>query len=459
MNYTKEFLEKNQVKFTVEVSADEWHAAIDEAYNKNKGKFQIEGFRKGKAPRKFIESVYGVGVFYEDAMDIIIPKTYSEVIEKEVDLYPVDAPEIDIVAISDSTFKYSATVQLKPDVKLGAFKGLKFTRTVKPVTDEEVEERIKTALDNAGSWEPIGDRAVADGDRTVIDYSGSVDGVKFDGGTAEKQNLVIGSHSFIPGFEEQVAGMKVGESKDITVTFPEDYHEKSLAGKEAVFAVTVHEATNKVVPALDDESVKDISDTCDTVEEYRAFIRGEIEKEHADAADQELENAMIDAIADASEVDIPKCMVEDESKHKIEEFAYQLQYQGLNIDDYYKLKRYHDSSLKSVKYRLVMQELIKQIGPIDVTDEQVLAFIKEQMGAMGDRYEKIADVPDEYVNYARSIETTKKVFAMLREMNTVEDAVADASKAKKTAKKATKKADDAKQAPKAKKTAKKADKE
>ena len=201
---------------------------------------------------------------------------------------------------------------------------------------------------------------------------------------------------------------------------------------------------------------------------FKRFVRAEIENEHADSADQELENAMVDAIADASEVDIPECMVEDESKHKIEEFAYQLQYQGLNIDDYYKftgsteedlMKRYHDSSLKSVKYRLVMQELIKQIGPIDVTDEQVLAFIKEQMGAMGDRYEKIADVPDEYVNYARSIETTKKVFALLREMNTVEDAVADASKAKKTAKKATKKADDAKEAPKAKKTAKKADKE
>ena len=468
MNYTKELLEKNRVKFTVEVSADEWRAAIDEAYNKNKGKFQIEGFRKGKAPRKVIESVYGVGVFYEDAMDIILPKTYSEILDKESELFPVDSPEIDIDAISDSTFKYTATVQLKPDVKLGAFKGLKFTRTVKAVTDEEVEERIKSALDNAGSWEPIGDRAVADGDRTVIDYSGSVDGVKFDGGTAEKQNLTIGSHTFIPGFEEQVAGMKVGESKDITVTFPEDYHEKSLAGKEAVFAVTVHEATHKVVPELDDESVKDISDTCNTVEEYRAFVRAEIEKEHADSADQELENAMVDAIADASEVDIPECMVEEESKHKIEEFAYQLQYQGLNIDDYYKftgsteedlMKRYHDSSLKSVKYRLVMQELIKQVGPIDVTDEQVLAFIKEQMGAMGDRYEKIADVPDEYVNYARSIETTKKVFALLREMNTVEDAVADASKAKKTAKKATKKADDAEGAPKAKKTAKKADKE
>ena len=177
---------------------------------------------------------------------------------------------------------------------------------------------------------------------------------------------------------------------------------------------------------------------------------------------------MVDAIADASEVDIPECMVEEESKHKIEEFAYQLQYQGLNIDDYYKftgsteedlMKRYRDSSLKSVKYRLVMQELIKQVGPIDVTDEQVLAFIKEQMGAMGDRYEKIADVPEEYVSYARSVETTKKVFALLREMNTVEEAVADAPKAKKTTKKATKKADDAGEVAKVKKTAKKADKE
>ena len=469
MNYTKELLEKNKVKFSVEVDADEWRAAIDEAYNKNKGKFQIEGFRKGKAPRRVIENVYGAGVFYEDAMDIILPKTYGEILDKESELFPVDSPEIDIDAISDSTFKYTATVQLRPDVKLGAFKGLKFVRTVKPVTDEEVEESIKSALDNAGSWEPIGDRAVEEGDRTVIDYSGSVDGVKFDGGTAEKQNLVIGSHTFIPDFEEQVVGMKVGESKDIDVTFPEDYHEKTLAGKAAVFAVTLHEATHKVVPALDDESVKDISESCDTVEEYRASVRAEIEKKHNDEADQELENSMVDTIAEASEVDIPECMVEDESRHKIEEFAYQLQYQGLNIDDYYKftgsteedlMKRYHDSSLKAVKYRLVMQELIKQLGPVDVSDEDVLAFIKEQMGAMGDRYEKIADVPEEYVNYAKSIETTKKVFALLKENNTVENATAEASaKANKApAKKAAKKAD-GEDAPKAKKTAKKADKE
>lgn len=440
MNYTKELLEKNKVKFTVEVSADEWQSAVDEAYNKNKGKFQVEGFRKGKAPRRVIENVYGAGVFFEDAMDIILPKTYGEILDKESELYPVDSPEIDIDAISDSTFKYTATVQLKPDVKLGEYKGLTFERKVKAVTDEEVENAIKTALDNAGSWEPIGDRAVEDGDKTVIDYSGSVDGVKFDGGTAEKQNLVIGSHTFIPGFEEQVIGMKTGESKDIKVTFPEDYHEKSLAGKEAVFAVTVHEATHKVVPPLDDESVKDISETCNTVDEYRASVRAELEKKNEDEADQELENEIIDKIADASEVDVPECMIEEESKHKIEEFAYQLQYQGLNIDDYYKftgsteedlLKRYHDSSAKSVKYRLVMQELIKQIGPLDVTDEEVLAFIKEQLGSMGDRYEKVADVPEEYVNYAKSIETTKKVFAFLKENNTVKQASAEKPKAKK----------------------------
>lgn len=303
-------------------------------------------------------------------MDIILPKTYGEILDKETELFPVDSPEIDIDAVSDSTFKYTATVQLKPQVKLGKFTGLEFVKKVKEVTDGDVDAEIKQALENAGSWEPVKDRAVADGDKTLIDYSGSVDGVKFDGGTAEKQTLVIGSHTFIPGFEEQMVGMNVGETKDIKVTFPEDYHEKSLAGKEAVFTVTVHEATVKVVPELDDESVKDISE-CDTVDEYKKSVRDRLAAQNEEKADEELENSIIDAVADAAEAEIPECMIVEESKRKIDEFSYQLQYQGLNINDYYKftgsteedlLKRYHDSSAKAVKYRLVMEEVIKQFA-------------------------------------------------------------------------------------------------
>ncbi len=427
MNYTKELLEKDRVKFTVEVSAEEWKDAITEAYNKTKNKYQIEGFRRGKAPRRVIESVYGVGVFFEDAMDIILPKTYGEILDKETELFPVDSPEIDIDAVSDSTFKYTATVQLKPQVKLGKFTGLEFVKKVKEVTDGDVDAEIKQALENAGSWEPVKDRAVADGDKTLIDYSGSVDGVKFDGGTAEKQTLVIGSHTFIPGFEEQMVGMNVGETKDIKVTFPEDYHEKSLAGKEAVFTVTVHEATVKVVPELDDESVKDISE-CDTVDEYKKSVRDRLAAQNEEKADEELENSIIDAVADASEAEIPECMIVEESKRKIDEFSYQLQYQGLNINDYYKftgsteedlLKRYHDSSAKAVKYRLVMEEVIKQLPAIDVTDDEIMAYLAEQLGEAAKEYKTVSDVPPQYADYAKSILTTKKVFAYLKENNSV----------------------------------------
>ncbi len=427
MTYTKELLEKDRVKFTVEVSTDEWKAAIDEAYNKNKSKYQIEGFRRGKAPRRVIESVYGTGVFFEDAMDIILPKTYGEILQKESELFPVDSPEIDIDAISDSTFKYTATVQLKPTVKLGKYTGLQFVRKVKAVTDEEVESSIKQNLEAAGSWEPVEGRPIAEGDKTVIDYSGSVDGVKFDGGTAENQTLVIGSHNFIPGFEEQIVGMNIGDSKDIKVTFPEDYHEKTLAGKEAVFAIKLHSATYKEVPALDDESVKSISEF-DTVDEYRKSIREGLEKSNEEAADQQLENDLIDKITDASEVEVPECMIEEESKNKIEQFSYQLQYQGLNINDYYKftgsteedlIKRYHDSSAKTVKYQLVMEELIKHIEALNVTDEEVFDYLKEQFGATGLKYEKLEDMPADAVQYGRSVTTTKKVFDYLKANNEI----------------------------------------
>ena len=272
MNYTKELLEKDRVKFTVEVSEEEWKNALTKAYEKNKGKFQIEGFRNGKVPRKVIENMYGVGVFFEDALDIILPETYGEIMDKESDLFPVDRPDIDIAAISDSTLKYTATVQLRPTVTLGAYTGIDFEKQSTEVSDEEVEAEIKKDLENAGSWEPIGDRAIENGDKCVIDFSGSVDGVKFEGGTAKDYTIVLGSGSFIPGFEDQMVGMKAGETKVVKVKFPEDYHAENLAGKDAEFEVVLHSATVKNIPALDDETVKDISEF-DTVDDYKKSVK------------------------------------------------------------------------------------------------------------------------------------------------------------------------------------------
>ena len=202
MNYTKELLENDRVKFTVEVDEEQWKQALQEAYIKTKGKFNIPGFRKGHAPRAFIERMYGTAIFYDDAMDIVLPKSYNEVLDKEPDLFPVDRPDVKISAISDSTFKYTAEVQLKPTVKLGQYSGLEFTVDKVKVSKEDVESEIKSARDNAGWWEEVSDRPAQNGDKVKIDYSGSVDGVKFDGGTAEDYELTLGSGTFIPGFED-----------------------------------------------------------------------------------------------------------------------------------------------------------------------------------------------------------------------------------------------------------------
>lgn len=427
MSYTKELLEKNRVKFTIEVSEDEWKNAIEQAYIKNKGKFNVEGFRKGKVPRKVIEKMYGVGVFFDDALDIILPKTYSEVLEKETELEIVDRPEIDIVAISDSTLKYSATVQLKPEVKLGAYTGIEFKKTKVKVTEKEVDEAIAKELENAGSWEPIGDRGLENGDKTVIDYSGSVDGVKFEGGTAEKQTLVIGSGSFIPGFEEQMIGMKVGESKDINVKFPEEYHAKELAGKDAVFAVTLHEATYKQVPALDDESVKDISE-CNTVAEYKKSVKEKISAQKKEQAEFELENKILDTITENAEVEIPECMINNEAEEMVQEMEYRMMYQGMRADDYYKMtgikredivERYKETAKKNVRYRLVLQALIKEAG-INVADEEVeneLAENAKKANVEVEEYKK--NISEEHMNYFKNSLMTKKAFDYLKANNEI----------------------------------------
>ncbi|MDE6758312.1 MAG: trigger factor [Clostridia bacterium] len=427
MSYTVENLEKNKVKIVVKVEQQAWQDAIQKAYEKTKKDYQLGGFRKGHVPFKVLANTYGVGIFFEDALDIILPKEYGAVLDKETGIEPVDRPDIDIVAISDATLEFSAVVQCKPDFKLGAYTGLEFKKDAVEVSEEEIEAEIKAKLDEAGAWIPVTDRPAKKGDQVTIDYSGSVDGVKFDGGTAEKQTLLLGSGNFIPGFEEQVEGMNIGEDRDITVKFPEEYHEKSLAGKDAVFAIKLHEITYKEVPALDDESVKDISEF-DTVAEYKESVKKNISEKKNSESESKLENDMIEAIAKSSEVEIPQCMIDNQIEDMINEFESRLQYQGLKAEDYYKytgMKRddlktqYKEMAEKNVLFRLTLEALLKAIQ-IPVSDEEIndkIAEMAKQAGRSVEEYSKY--INDEYRNYLRNDLITTKLFEYLKNNNTI----------------------------------------
>ncbi len=367
MNYNKEILENSEIKYVVEADSSAWQNAIKEAYNKSKHKFNIEGFRKGKAPMSVITRMYGVGVFFDDALDIILQDLYVELLSKEADLKPVARPNVDIVAISDTDLKVAFIVTVAPEFTLGEYKGLKLDKINADVTDEMVAEEIAKAQEKAGAWENVTDRACQKFDTVVIDYSGSVSGVKFEGGTAEKQNLELGSGMFIPGFEEQVEGMSIGDEKDINVKFPEEYGAEDLAGKDAVFAVKLHEIKKKVLPELNDDFAKDVSEF-DTVEEYKADIKAKLIKTAEEKANRDMENALLDKIADNTQINIPDVMIEEQIEEMISEFEYRLSYQGLKAEDYYKYTnssrdelrlRYNEPAQKQVKMRLIIAAIVK----------------------------------------------------------------------------------------------------
>lgn len=427
MSYTVENLEKNKVKIVVKVDQKDWQDAIQKAYEKTKKDYQLGGFRKGHVPFKVLANTYGVDIFFEDALDIILPREYGAVLDKETQIDPVDRPDIDIVAISDATLEFSAVVQCKPDFKLGAYTGLEFKKDSVEVSEEEINAEINAKLDEAGAWIPVTDRPAKKGDQVTIDYSGSVDGVKFEGGTAEKQTLLLGSGNFIPGFEEQVEGMNIGEDRDITVKFPEEYHEKSLAGKDAVFAIKLHEITFKEIPALDDESVKDISEF-DTVADYKESVKKNIAEKKNSEAESKLENDMIEAIAKNSQVEIPQCMIDNQIEDMIKEFENRLQYQGLKAEDYYKytgMKRedlqtqYKDMAEKNVLFRLTLEALLKAIQ-VPVSDEEIddkIAEMAKQAGRSVEEYSKY--INEEYRNYLRNDLITTKLFEYLKNNNTI----------------------------------------
>lgn len=380
---TIEKLEHDQVKLTIEIDADTFNAALQQAYVKNGKHYNIAGFRKGKAPRKVIESMYGEGVFFEDAFELCWGDAYDAALE-ENGLTAVDKPTLDIEKIGkDEGVVFTAVVQLKPTVKLGAYKGIEVEQPTYTVEDADVNAEIEKEREKNARFVDV-ERAVENGDRVVIDYSGSVDGVQFDGGTAEEQTLVIGSNTFIPGFEEQLIGMNVGEERDITVTFPEEYHAENLAGKEAVFHIKLHNVQFKELPELDDEFAKDVSEF-DTLAELIADKRKKMEEQAAKNEKIAIENIALKTVCDNAEVEVPECMTERQANYMLREMGYRLQMSGISLEDYCRyvgtdlnaLKAsYHDEAASRVKMQLVI-EAVGKAENVTCTDEEIAEVIKE----------------------------------------------------------------------------------
>ncbi len=380
---TIEKLEHDQVKLTIEIDADTFNAALQQAYVKNGKHYNIAGFRKGKAPRKVIESMYGEGVFFEDAFELCWGDAYDAALE-ENGLTAVDKPTLDIEKIGkDEGVVFTAVVQLKPTVKLGAYKGIEVEQPTYTVEDADVNAEIEKEREKNARFVDV-ERAVENGDRVVIDYSGSVDGVQFDGGTAEEQTLVIGSNTFIPGFEEHLIGMNVGEERDITVTFPEEYHAENLAGKEAVFHIKLHNVQFKELPELDDEFAKDVSEF-DTLAELIADKRKKMEEQAAKNEKIAIENIALKTVCDNAEVEVPECMTERQANYMLRDMGYRLQMSGISLEDYCRyvgtdlnaLKAsYHDEAASRVKMQLVI-EAVGKAENVTCTDEEIAEVIKE----------------------------------------------------------------------------------
>ncbi len=422
MNYKTKALEKSRVRFTITLDKTEWTAAIQEAYNKNKHKFSVQGFRKGKVPMKVIENLYGKGVFYEDAINIAFPKYYMQVLDKKPDIFPVGSPELDIDKLSEDGVTLVAIVPVKPEVKLGDYKSIKLEKIEYTVEDEEIQNELDRKLDSAGRMVDVTDRACANGDTVIIDYAGFNGDVQFPGGTAEKQTLVLGSGTFIPGFEDQVVGMAIGEERDINVTFPEQYHEPSLAGAPVVFKIKLHEIKTKELPELNDDFAKDVSEF-DTLEEYKADIAKKIAERNAERAEIDMENKIIEKICEISEVEIPDAMIESQIDSTIRDLEYRLMYQGLKLEDYLKMtnstmeefrKGYVPDATNQVKGQLVIDKIITD-EKIEATEEEIVARIAElaeHSKKPAEEYTK--NITDSQRDYISKNIIIKKLFAYLK---------------------------------------------
>ena len=394
MKATWEKIEKNLGVLEVEVEAERVSAALDKAFNKVVKKAVVPGFRKGKVPRAIFEARYGVESLYQDAIDILLPEVYTEAVE-QTDIFPVDRPEVDIEQFAKGeTFKFKAKVTVKPEVTLGEYKGVEIPAVKIEVTEEELNDELKRLQERHAELTVIEDGAAESGDITIIDFDGSVDGVQFEGGQAERYSLELGSNTFIPGFEDQVIGMATGDFKDVEVTFPESYHAEELAGKKAVFKVKVHEIKRKQLPALDDEFAKDVSEF-ETLDEYKEDLKKQLAERKEKEAQGVRENAVVEKVAANAEVEIPQSMIDSEVQNMLRDFDNRLRNQGMNLEMFLSFSGQTTSDLqeqmkgdaeKRVRNNLVLEQIAKEEN-IEVSEED----INKELETMAEAYKRSAD--------------------------------------------------------------------
>lgn len=450
MSYTLENVEKNKVKLTIEVASELFEDGMKKSYQKNVKYINVPGFRKGKAPRKMIEKMYGPAVFYEDAVNFIIPDAYDEAV-KEADIHPVSQPEIDIVTIgeADKPFVFTAEVFTKPEVKLGTYKGVEIEKVENKVTDADVDAEVASMREKNSRMVTVEDRAAENGDITTIDFEGFCDGVAFEGGKGTDYELTLGSGTFIPGFEEQIVGKKIGEEFDVNVKFPEEYHSEELKGKDAVFKVTLKGIKVKELPTLDDEFAKDVSEF-DTLDALKEDIKAKLTKEAENKTKAEIENRALEAAVEGAEIDLPECMVDNQVEKMLEDYAYRLKSQGIDMKMYLQYTQMTEDQLKeqmkpSAKQQLLgslVLEKIAELEKLEATDED----IEKEFDKIAETYkmekDKIRELMGANIDAMKQDIVTNKALDVLAE------------NAKQTKKKAEKKADkEDGEKPAAKKTA------
>ena len=399
MSMQVEKLDNNMAKLTIEVSADDFEKACNDAYNKNKSKISIPGFRKGKVPRQIIEKTYGPGVFYEDAADICIRNTYGEELDANKEIEVVSRPEIEVTQCEKGkSFIYVASVALKPEVKLGKYKGVKIEKVSTEVTDADVDAEIEKERRANSRTIVVEDRPVKDGDITVINFEGFVDGVAFEGGKGENYPLTIGSGQFIPGFEEQLIGAKIGEDIEVNVTFPEDYQAEDLAGKAAVFKCKVNEIKETELPEADDEFASEVSDF-DTIAEWKEDLMKSLTEKKVASAKEEKENKALEAAVENAEMVIPDAMAEFECEQMINDYAMRLSQQGLSIDQYLMFTgmdmdglkaQMKPQAIKTIKSRLVLEAIVNE-EKLEANDDEIDAEIAKMAEMYGMEADKLRE--------------------------------------------------------------------
>lgn len=428
MSLQVEKLEKNMAKLTIEVSAEDLDKAMEKAYQKQKSRISLPGFRKGKAPRKMIESMYGKGVFMEDAVNSLVPQEYTKALG-ECDLEIVSQPEINVTQMEPGkALIFTADVAVKPEVTLGDYKGVEVPKSEIAVTDEEVDAEVKKEQDKNARTVAVEDRAAANGDITTIDFEGFVDGVAFEGGKGTDYALTLGSGTFIPGFEDQLVGANTGDHVEVKVTFPEEYQAKELAGKEAVFQCDVKKIETKEVPELDDEFAKDVSEF-DTLAEYKEDVKKKLTEKKEKEARTAKENAAVDKAIENAQMDIPELMTKTECRQMMDDFSRRMQQQGLSMEQYFQFtgqsmdKMMEDmkpQALKRIQTRLVLEK-IAEVENIQPTEEEV----NEEISKMAEMYKMEADKLKELIG-ENEMEQMKKDMAVQKAVTLVADAAVEA---------------------------------